>query len=36
MRQPERQLVGRNELDDGSGSDPTGRIVAIPLVTGTE
>src|SRR6516165_5677563 len=34
-RQPERQLVGRNELDDGSGSDPTGHIVAIPLVTVT-
>jgi len=34
-RQPERQLVGRNELDDGCGSDRTGHIVAIPLVTGT-
>ena len=34
-RQPERQLVGRNELDDGSGSDPTGHIVALPLITGT-
>ena len=34
-QQPERQLVGRNEFDDGSGSDPTGHIVAIPLVTGT-
>src|SRR5262245_13000666 len=34
-RKPERQLVGRNELDDGSGSGPTGRILAIPLITGT-
>ena len=34
-RKPERQLVGRNELDDGSGSGPTGRILAIPLVIGT-
>src|SRR5262249_44194069 len=24
-----------NELDDGSGSGPTGRILAIPLITGT-
>ena len=28
-------LWGRNELDDRSRSDPTGHIVAIPLVTGT-
>ena len=34
-RQPERQLVGRNDLDDGCGSDPTGHTLAIPLVTGT-
>ena len=30
-RQPPRQLVGRTEFDDGSGSDPTGHCVAIPL-----
>src|SRR5262245_39533654 len=34
-RQPDRQLVGRNELDDGSGSDRTGPCVAIRLVTRT-
>ena len=34
-RQPDGQLVGRNELDDGSGSDPTGPCVAIRLVTRT-
>jgi hypothetical protein len=27
--------VGRNEIDGGSGSDPTGHIVALPLITGT-
>src|SRR5215813_2616288 len=32
-RQPDRQLVGRNELDDGSGSDCTGPCIAIRLVT---
>ena len=31
-RQLDRQLVGRNELDDGSGSDRTGPYVAIRLV----
>src|SRR6516165_10380671 len=30
-----RQLVGRNELDDGSGSDRTGPCMAIRLVTRT-
>ena len=34
-RKPEGELVGRNELDDGCGSGPTGRILAIPLITGT-
>ena len=34
-RQPDRQLVGRNELDDGSGSDRTGPCMAIRLVTRT-
>src|SRR5262249_13758427 len=34
-RQPDGQLVGRNELDDGSGSDRTGPCVAIRLVTRT-
>src|SRR5215831_13316565 len=34
-RQPDRQLVGRNELDDGSGSDRTGPCVAIRPVTRT-
>src|SRR5262249_25789776 len=34
-RQPNRQLVGRNELDDGSGSDRAGPCVAIRLVTRT-
>src|SRR5215467_13567059 len=32
-RQPDRQLVGRNELDDGSSSDCTGPCMAIRLVT---
>ena len=32
-RQPDRRLMGRNELDDGSGSDRTGPCVAIRLVT---
>ena len=31
--QPDRQLVGRNEFDDGSGSNRTGPCVAIRLVT---
>ena len=34
-RQPDRQLVGRNELDDGSGSVRTGPCMAIRLVTRT-
>ena len=34
-RQPDRQLMGRNELDDGSGSDRTGPCMAIRLVTRT-
>jgi len=34
-RQPDRQLVGGNELDDGSGSDRTDPCVAIRLVTRT-
>jgi hypothetical protein len=34
-RQPDRQLVGRNELDDGSGGDRTGPCVAIRLITRT-